>query len=97
MYITCLGQRSTHTNYSIKSSYGDFPGSSVVKTSPSNAGGTGLIPGWGAKIPHALQPKNQNIKNKSNIVTNSMKTLKMVHIKKIFKKRAVIENQTSLF
>ena len=31
---------------------------------PSNAGGTGLIPSQGAKIPHALWPKNQNIKQK---------------------------------
>ena len=36
----------------------------MVKTSPSNAGGVGSIPGWGAKIPHASQPKNQNIKQK---------------------------------
>ena len=36
----------------------------MVKTSPSNAGGRGSIPGQGAKIPHALQPKNQNIKHK---------------------------------
>ena len=36
----------------------------MVKTSPSNVGDMGLIPGWGAKIPHALQPKNQNIKQK---------------------------------
>ena len=41
--------------------------------------GAGSIPGQGAKIPHALRPKNQNI---SSIVTNSIKTLKMVHIKK---------------
>ena len=34
----------------------------MVKTSPSNAGGTGSIPGWGAEIPPALRPKNQNIK-----------------------------------
>ena len=27
-------------------------------------GGTGLIPGRGAKIPHASLPKNQNIKQK---------------------------------
>ena len=40
----------------------DFPGGPVVKTSPSNAGGAG--PGQGAKIPHAPQPKNQNIKQK---------------------------------
>ena len=28
------------------------------------AGGAGLIPGWGAKIPHASWLKNQNIKQK---------------------------------
>ena len=36
----------------------------VVKTLPSNAEAVGSIPGWGAKIPHALRPKNQNIKQK---------------------------------
>ena len=36
----------------------------MVETSTSNAGGAGSIPGRGAKIPHALQPKNQNIKQK---------------------------------
>ena len=44
-----------------KRELGDFPGSPVVKTSPSNAGGAGLNPGQGAKIPHASWPKNQNI------------------------------------
>ena len=34
---------------------GDFPGGPVVKTSPSNAEGAGLIPGQGAKIPHTSQ------------------------------------------
>ena len=43
---------------------GDFSGSPVVKTLPSNAGTASLIPGQGAKIPHALQSKNQNIKEK---------------------------------
>ena len=38
---------------------GDFPGGPVVKTSPFNAGGADSIPGWGAEIPHASQPKNQ--------------------------------------
>ena len=33
----------------------DFPGDPVVKTPPSNAGGAGLIPGQGTKIPHAPQ------------------------------------------
>ena len=31
----------------------DFLGGPVVKTLPSDAGGLGLIPGWGTKIPHA--------------------------------------------
>ena len=44
-----------------------LPGGPVVKTSPSSAGGEGSIPGWGAKIPHALWPKNQNIKQKQYI------------------------------
>ena len=34
----------------------------------------------GARIPHG--PKNQNINRKSDVATNSIKTLKMVHIKK---------------
>ena len=42
----------------------DFPGSPVVKILPSNEGDVDLIPGWGARIPHAFQPKNQNIKQK---------------------------------
>ena len=32
----------------------DFPGGPVVKNLPSNAGDTGLIPGRGTKIPHAM-------------------------------------------
>ena len=36
----------------------------MVKTSPSNTVGVGLIPGGEAKIPHALGPKNQNIKQR---------------------------------
>ena len=47
-----------------KQSVGDFPGCPVVKTSPSSAGGAGSISGRGAKIPHALLPRNQNIKQK---------------------------------
>ena len=45
----------------------------MIKNSSSNAGGVSLILGWGAKILHALWTKNQN---RSNIVTNSIKTLK---------------------
>ena len=37
----------------------DFPGDPVVKTSPSNAGGAGLIPALGPKIPCASKPKKK--------------------------------------
>ena len=43
---------------------GNFSCSPVVKTSPSNEGDAGLIPDGGAKILHALWPKNQNIQQK---------------------------------
>ena len=49
----------------------NFPGSQVVKTPPSNAEGTGSIPGQGAKIPHASKVKKKNKKqtpyNRRNI------------------------------
>ena len=35
-----------------------------------------------SKIPHASWPKNQKTWNRSNILTNSIKTFLMVHIKK---------------
>ena len=43
------------------------------ETSPNNAGDEGSVPGRGAKIPHALWPKNQN---RNSIVTNTIKTFK---------------------
>jgi len=65
----------------------DFHGGPVVKTLPSVAGVAGSIPGLGAMIPGGSRPKNQNI-NRNNIVTNSIKTLKLVHTKKeILKKK----------
>ena len=66
----------------------DFPGGPVVKTSPSNAGDVGLILGPGAEIPYAWRPKNQNIKNRNNIATDSVKDfLNGPHQKqKLFKK-----------
>ena len=53
---------------------GDFLGDLVIKTLPSNVGGVGLTPGWGARIPHALQPKKQIVNNRSNTVTQSIET-----------------------
>ena len=76
-------------NYNISSNlkmhHWEFCGGPVVKTLPYNGEGAGSIPGQAAKIPHALWPKNQNIKNRSKIVTNSIKTLKIVHMKKPFR------------
>ena len=61
----------------------DFAGGPTVNTLPSSAGGGGSIPGPEAKIPLPLGQKNK-AKNKSNGVTNSIKTLKMICIKKTF-------------
>ena len=76
----------------MKEQHGDFPGSPVVKTSPFNAGGVGLIPGRGAMIPHASQPKKQNIKqkqycNKFNKDFRNGPHQKNLKINKFFKKR----------
>ena len=42
----------------------DFIDGPVVKTLPFNAEGVSLIPGWGAKTPHASWPESQNVKEK---------------------------------
>ena len=59
---TCRGEEKKSKNP------GDFPGSPVVKTLPSNTGDEGSVPGQRAKILHASQPKDQNIKQSS--ITN---------------------------
>ena len=45
----------------------DFPGGPVVKTSPSNAGRAGSIPGRVAKIPYDSWPK-KNTKHKTEAI-----------------------------
>ena len=52
-----------------------LPGGAVVGTLPFNAGDVGLIPDWGASIPHASQLKQQT-RNRNNSVTNEIKTWK---------------------
>ena len=54
----------------------------MVKTSPSSVGRVGLIPGQEAKIPQASWSKTQNISNRGNLVSNSIKNLKKFNIKK---------------
>ena len=44
-----------------------------------------LIPGWGAKIPHASWPKNQNIKQKQYYTKFN---------KDVFKKNSIHEKKT---
>ena len=59
----------------------------TVNTSLSNAGDEASIPGQGAKILHALWPKNLKHKNRSSIVIHLIKTLKNGPYEKIFLKR----------
>ena len=50
----------------------------MVKTLLSSAGGAGLIPGWGARIPHAWGPKNIKQKQYCNTVNRDLKTFSLV-------------------
>ena len=54
-----------------------------------------VLPGLGAKIPHASWTHThtkQNTDHRSNIITNPIKTLKMAHIKKKRKKENLQES-----
>ena len=55
-----------------------FPGSSEVKTSPSNTRGEGSIPGQGAKTTHALWPKKKNTIKQKQYCSKFNKNLKIV-------------------
>ena len=66
----------------------DFSSSLVGKT--SNVGCVSSVPSQGTKIPHGSWPKGQNI-NRSNIVPNSIKTLKMIHMKKTVLNKIYLE------
>ena len=48
------GSQQVREPRSSQSQFGDFPGGPVVKTPGSLCRGHGSIPGWGAKIPHAM-------------------------------------------
>ena len=69
--------------YDIKSIIRGHPWRSRGSDSPSSTEGAALIPGQGAKIPHAVRPRNQNIKqkqycNKFNKDSTSKKSFKKV-------------------
>ena len=63
-----VGGEGADTGSHSKPPLRDFPGSPVVKTSPSSAEGVGSLPGWGAKIPGASWPENQNIRKTEAIL-----------------------------
>ena len=63
----------------------DFPGGRVVNTGPSIARAAGLSPHLPSKIMPYSQKKTITL-NRSNIVTRTIKTLKMVHTEKFKKK-----------
>ena len=75
----------------LKWQYEGLPGRPVVKTSLSNAGGMGSIPGQGAKSLGASWPKNQNIKQKQycNKFNKNLKNGPNF-LKNLKKKRAVL-------
>ena len=54
-----------------------------------------MIPGQGVRIPHASGSKKQNRNNRNNIVTNSIKTLEMTHIKEYILKKSFRANYSS--
>ena len=54
----------------------NFPGGPPVKTLPSNAGDTGLNPGWGAKIPAGLVAKNPKHKKQKQYCNKFKKDFK---------------------
>ena len=64
----------------LKSTSWDFPGSPAVKIPPSNAGD--VVRSLVGNLISCLPPKPKQ--NRSNIVTNSIKTLKWSTLKKIF-------------
>ena len=47
-------------NYLLKTKMLDFPGGTVVKNPPANAGDTGLSPGLGRSHCRATKPMHQN-------------------------------------
>lgn len=64
----------------------DFLGGPEIKISTSNTGSMVSVPCQGDKFSYAWWPKNKTKQNRRDNVTNSIKTLNMVHRKTSFKK-----------
>ena len=62
--VSCYVCFITIKQFLIIKIFWDFSSSPVVKTLPSPAESVGSIPDQGAKTPHALGPKNQDLKQK---------------------------------
>ena len=65
-YQVCLdpqvhnGSQNKMPHWSLLEDLGrDFPGGPMAKSLPCNARDTGLIPGWGTKIPHVVGQLSQ--------------------------------------
>ena len=94
LHILCISNKSVKLEIITSFKNRDLPGGPVVKTSPSKAGDAGSVPDWGVKIPHASSPKKTKHKKKrSNIVTNPIKTLKMIYIKKKWSTSKIFKKQ----
>ena len=52
--MSCVMKKS-HSEPKIESQCGNFPGTPVANSLPSDAGNAGYIPGQGTKIPHAVE------------------------------------------
>ena len=65
----------------------EFSSGPVVKTSPSNAGDVGSIPVQETKVPHALGPKNQNLRQKQHCNKYNEDLQKWSTLKKNLKKK----------
>ena len=64
VWLMCASRKRQQSQLGLKNVDWDFPGGPAIKTSPSNVGSVGSIPGRGSKTPHASRPKNWNMNQK---------------------------------
>ena len=70
-FLLALDQSSDFVwNFRLIMTLKDLPGSPVIKNLPSNAGDMVLIPGWGTKIPCALEQLNPHTTHREPVCHN---------------------------